>query len=87
MLPPSEVVVVGGRDAATRALIRVAHESFDGARLILGRLDNGPVPDAPALRDRPRVDGRPTAYACRAYACRLPVTDPDALRAELRASG
>ena len=29
------------------------------------------------------IDGRPTAYVCRDFACRLPVTDPDALRAEL----
>jgi hypothetical protein len=31
------------------------------------------------------IDGRPTAYVCRDLACRLPVTDADALRAQLDA--
>jgi hypothetical protein len=37
----------------------------------------------PLLADRPLVDGRPTAYVCERFACRLPVTEPDALRAEI----
>jgi uncharacterized protein len=28
-------------------------------------------------------DGRATAYVCRDFSCRLPVTDPDALREQL----
>ena len=27
------------------------------------------------LKDKERVDGKATAYVCRNYACRLPVTD------------
>ena len=37
----------------------------------------------PLLADRPLVDGRPTAYVCRAFACDLPVTDPAALASKL----
>jgi uncharacterized protein YyaL (SSP411 family) len=31
------------------------------------------------------VDGRATAYVCEHFACRLPVTQPEGLRAELDA--
>ena len=37
----------------------------------------------PLLADRAILGGRPTAYVCRNFACRLPVTDPDALREQL----
>ena len=37
------------------------------------------------LEDRTARDGRPTAYVCRGFVCRLPVTGLDELSAELRA--
>jgi uncharacterized protein YyaL (SSP411 family) len=37
----------------------------------------------PLLAGRVLVDGAPAAYVCRKFACRLPVTSPEALRAEL----
>ena len=39
--------------------------------------------ELPLLLDRGMVDGRPTAYVCRNYVCQLPVTDPEALAAQL----
>ncbi len=39
----------------------------------------------PLLADRVALDGRPTAYVCRGFVCRLPVTDPAALREQLDA--
>jgi uncharacterized protein YyaL (SSP411 family) len=35
------------------------------------------------LRDRPQRDGRATAYVCERFECRLPVTDPADLAAQL----
>ena len=46
----------------------------------------GDAPDAgPALmRGRVEIDGRPTAYVCRAFACSLPTSDPDELGRQLQ---
>ncbi len=37
----------------------------------------------PLLRDRVARDGRATAYVCERFTCKLPVTDPAALREQL----
>ena len=41
----------------------------------------------PLLADRVAIDGRPTAYVCRHFACRLPVTTGAALEAQLGSRG
>ncbi|HEY4685609.1 MAG TPA: hypothetical protein VII57_06130, partial [Dehalococcoidia bacterium] len=37
----------------------------------------------PLLRDRPAIDGKPTAYVCERYVCQAPTTDPAELRRQL----
>ncbi|WP_019629466.1 thioredoxin domain-containing protein [Actinomadura atramentaria] len=78
---PLEVAVVGDpADDATRALHRAALlASSPGAVVAVGT--SGGVP---LLAGRAQVDGVPTAYVCRDFACRLPVTTTAALAAELR---
>ncbi|MGI8876503.1 MAG: thioredoxin domain-containing protein [Egibacteraceae bacterium] len=84
---PVEVAVVGGPDdEATRRLVAAYRETLrPGAVLAVGDGDgdgDGST-DVPLLAGRERVDGRPAAYVCRRFACRRPVTTPEALRAEL----
>ena len=86
----TQVVVVGepGRDDF-RALWREVSAAYLPFAVVLP-VHPGPAQDALAARlpwiapMSPR-EGRATAYVCRAFACREPVTAPAALAAQLRA--
>ncbi len=88
---PVEVALVGPPDhEATQALRQRVARRFLPALAVAGhdpRADGGEEgldPDAvPLLAGRETVDGAPAAYVCRAYACRMPVTDAEALDEEL----
>jgi len=78
-----EIAVVGNPDdAATRALLVPVATGFRPNQVLAVTADPS-ASAVPLLRDRVMVGGVPTAYVCRAFACRLPVTDADALRAQL----
>ncbi len=80
-----ELAIVGDpSDAATLALAAVASDGFRPNVVLAVAADPG-VSVVPLLAGRTLVDGRPTAYLCRGFACRLPVTDPAALREQLTA--
>jgi len=84
---PAEVVVAGPPDdPATRALLAVAHATWEPGRETL-LLDPAHAETAPeALRGKSTVEGRPAAWVCRGLACAPPVTTPGALHALLRES-
>ncbi len=84
---PVEVVVAGGDDDETRALVRAAHAVFLPGGVATGRLDDRPVPDLPVLRGRLRGDGDPRAWVCVGYTCRLPVNEPTDVVEEIRTAG
>jgi hypothetical protein len=82
--PPLEIAVVGAatdprtaglRGESTRRLVPAAVRLWA----------DGPCADSPVLAGRVPRDGAPTAYVCEGYACREPVTTPEALRAQLDA--
>ncbi|HET9680833.1 MAG TPA: hypothetical protein VFP19_02255, partial [Candidatus Limnocylindrales bacterium] len=84
-----ELAVVGPPDdPATRRLLAPALAGFRPHRVLA--LSADPATSAvPLLADRVALDDRPTAYLCRDFACRRPVTEPTDLAALLedRASG
>ena len=72
-------------DSATRALLDTVHGRYLPNKIVMG-LDpdaDGFEQDLPLLEDKEMLAGMPTAYVCQNYACQLPVTEPDALAAQL----
>ena len=82
---PIEIAVVGpAGDPRTAALRReVTGRLLPTAVMLCGDPVTGNAVTSPLLADRPLVGGVPAAYVCEHFSCRAPVTDPDALRAEL----
>jgi uncharacterized protein len=85
--PHREVAIVGPPESGeTRALVAEATTRRFRPNLVLAvaRADD---PEAgstiPLLRDRPAIEGAATAYVCEGFTCRLPVTEPAALAAQL----
>jgi hypothetical protein len=83
LAPVAEVAIVGDPEApGTRELLEVALGGYAPGRVVALAAEGGPSA-VPLLRDRTLVHGRPAAYVCRGFTCRLPVTDADALREQL----
>ena len=82
--PPVEIAVVGDpADKGTSALTAEVRRRFL-PRAVSVTAPPGTGSDlTPLLADRPLVDGKPTAYVCRHFACQRPVTDPADLAAQL----
>ena len=82
-----EIAVVGpGGDPATQALLAVARSRFLPNRIVEMAPPEGPVADLPLLEGKTLLNGKPTAYVCRNYACRAPTNDPEVLRRSLGGS-
>ncbi len=82
---PRQIAVVGDLgDPRTTALIAAARRATPYAVIAAGAPGDARASDAaPLLAGRGTVDGAPAAHVCRDFTCRLPVTDPEALAAEL----
>ena len=86
LAPVVEVAIVGEPgDAATAALVAETRRGFRPNQVTAVAAD--PAASAiPLMAERVAIDGRATAYVCRAFVCRLPVGEADALRAQLEAA-
>jgi hypothetical protein len=80
--PAVQVAVVGPpEDPQARALaLTAARRAPAGSVVVAGEPD---LPGVPLLADRTMVGGRPTAYVCHGFVCRLPVTTIDDLVEQL----
>ena len=82
---PREIVIVGDQsEPETRALAAEVFRHYRPNRVLVG-VGGGEAQrvESPLLRARERIGGRPTAYVCESYVCKLPVTDPADLARQL----
>ena len=83
---PLEIVIVGRRAAtATAALVGAATSRYLPNKVLVLADPSGDNETIPLLEGR-MGSTETTAYVCRRGVCRLPVTDPDALLAEIAAA-
>jgi uncharacterized protein YyaL (SSP411 family) len=79
----TEIAIVGDPDGeATRRLVRTAGRGYAPFR-VLAVAASPATSEIPLMRDRFALNGRPTAFVCRDFACRMPVHEPEALDALL----
>jgi len=78
-----EIAIVGDPDAPdTRALLNVVRAGYRPHQVVaLGR--PGEQQRVPLMAGRAPLDGHATAFVCENFACNLPVTNPEALKAQL----
>jgi hypothetical protein len=87
---PREIAIVGDPDSAdTQALLNMVRDGYRPFQVVALGAPTTQLPAVPLLQDRGLVDGQATAYVCdapvpgRAFACQAPVTEVEALRAQL----
>jgi uncharacterized protein len=80
--PRREVALVGD---PIEPLARVVRSAFRPNVVVAakGTSDHDAEQRIPLLAGRDAVDGRPAAYVCENFACRLPVTEPEELERQL----
>jgi uncharacterized protein YyaL (SSP411 family) len=85
--PVVEVALVAPVDDGLAPFVAEVFGRYLPNRVVAGRREGeGAAADLPLLEGRGAVEGRPTAYVCRNYACELPATDPATLARQLDAA-
>ncbi len=84
---PREIAVMGPRERQdTQALLEVVFRRYLPNKVLAGYDPSdgaSPARHLPLLQGREMLEGRATAYVCENYACRMPVTEPQALAGQL----
>ena len=77
-----EIAIVG--ESGASKLLDVVWSEYRPNQVVAFARDTKDA-TVPLLADRPSLDGHATAYVCRNFVCELPVSDPEALKAQLKA--
>jgi len=87
---PREIDIFGRVDESTGKLLETVYGRYLPNRVLVGVDLSAPGQEGagvagglPLLEGRGLVDGKATAYVCQNYVCQLPVTDAEALAAQL----
>jgi uncharacterized protein YyaL (SSP411 family) len=84
-LSPVEGVTGPGREEVPNTALMDPLRLLYTPNLLLAGAAGGNGGDVtPLLKDRPLIDGRPTAYVCERFLCQAPTTDPQELLAQVK---
>ena len=78
---PKEIAIVGDPQGARELLKVVSHEYRPNQ--VVAYATDGDASAIPLLRTRVSLKNRATAYVCQDFTCQMPVTEPEALAAQL----
>jgi hypothetical protein len=82
---PQELAIIGEPDSPdTMKMVAVIRNAYRPNLIVASGAESNDQRIA-LLAQRPMVNGRATAYLCRRFVCKAPVTEPDELAAQLEA--
>ena len=81
---PQELALIG-TDEDIAALLAVARDAYRPFQVIAATEEDAQS-SLPLLADRPRIEGKGTAYLCRRFVCQAPTTDAEQLRVQLESA-
>ncbi|MEZ5429453.1 MAG: thioredoxin domain-containing protein [Pyrinomonadaceae bacterium] len=76
-----EIVIIGERG---NELAKEVWKNYLPVKIVVPAEDSGAADLVPLLRDRTKIDGKPTVYVCENFACRFPVTSIEELRDQIK---
>ncbi len=79
-----QVAIIGDTSASkTHALLQVVQENYRPNMVVAACTYPAPEGSPALLNDRPLVKGKPAAYVCEGFVCKMPVTTAAALKKQL----